>query len=147
MEIILMEDVPSLGRRGEVRVVKEGYARNYLLPKRLAVAATPANRRNLDLLKRQRERHDSRVREAAEQQARQIEGLTHSVTMRASDDGRLYGSVSSQEVVAFLGGHGIAVEKRRVQLEEPIKGLGTFRVPVKLHPEVTAELAVTITRA
>jgi large subunit ribosomal protein L9 len=146
MKIILMEDVAALGRRGEVREVANGYARNFLLPRKLAVPATAANLQNVDHLKRQRERAESRAREAAQGAAGRIASLTLAVTTRASDDGRLYGSVSAQDVVEFLERHAIPVEKRRVLLDEPIKALGEYRVPVKLHPEVTAELLVHVAR-
>ena len=146
MKIILMEDVTTLGRRGDVREVANGYARNFLLPKKLAVPATPANLQNVDHLKRRRERAENRAREEARDAAGRIAALTLTVTTRASEDGRLFGSVSAQDVVEFLERHEIPVEKRRVLLEEPIKALGEYRVPVKLHPEVTAELQVRVAR-
>ncbi len=146
MKIILMEDVPKLGHRGDVREVATGYARNFLLPKKLALPATPANLQNLEHLKRQRERAETRAREEAETDAARIAGLTLTVATRASEDGRLYGSVSAQDVVEFLERHQIPVEKRRVQLEEAIKMLGEYRVSIRLHHDVTATLAVTVTR-
>jgi large subunit ribosomal protein L9 len=146
MKIILMEDVTTLGRRGDVRDVANGYARNFLLPKKLAVPATPANLQNLDHLKRQRERTENRAHQEARDAAGRIAALTLTVTTRASEDGRLFGSVSAQDVVEYLERHEIPVEKRRVLLEEPIKALGEYRVPVKLHPEVTAELQVHVVR-
>src|SRR5262245_31724267 len=114
MKIILMEDVPALGRRGEVREVANGYARNYLLPKKLALLATPGNLQNLEHLKRQRERAESKVREAAQAAADRIAGLALAVATRASEDGRLFGSVTSQDIVEFLGKSQVSVEKRRV---------------------------------
>jgi len=146
MKIILMEDVTTLGRRGDVREVANGYARNFLLPKKLAVPATPANLQNLDHLKRQRERTENRAHQEARDAAGRIAALTLTVTTRASEDGRLFGSVSAQDVVEYLERHEIPVDKRRVLLEEPIKALGEYRVPVKLHPEVTAELQVHVAR-
>jgi large subunit ribosomal protein L9 len=146
MKIILMEDVTTLGRRGDVRDVANGYARNFLLPKKLAVPATPANLQNLDHLKRQRERTENRAHQEARDAAGRIAALTLTVTTRASEDGRLFGSVSAQDVVEYLARHEVPVEKRRVLLEEPIKALGEYRVPVKLHPEVTAELQVHVAR-
>jgi len=146
MKIILMEDIASLGRRGEVREVATGYARNYLLPKKLAVPATPGNLQNLEHLKRQRERSEQKARDEAEATARRIGGLTFAVTTRASEDGHLFGSVSAQDVVQFLEGHQIALEKRRVGLEEPIKALGEYQVPIRLPHDVTATLAVTVSR-
>jgi large subunit ribosomal protein L9 len=133
MKIILMEDVTTLGRRGDVRDVANGYARNFLLP-------------NLDHLKRQRERTENRAHQEARDAAGRIAALTLTVTTRASEDGRLFGSVSAQDVVEYLERHEVRVEKRRVLLEEPIKALGEYRVPVKLHPEVTAELQVHVVR-
>lgn len=146
MKIILMEDVPALGRRGEVREVATGYARNFLLPKKLARPATPTNLQNLEYLKRQRERAESQTRAQAQAAADRIVGLTLAVTMRASEDGRLYGSVSAQDVVEFLERNQIPVEKRRVLLEEPIKTLGEYRVPIRVHHEVTATLTVNVAR-
>jgi len=146
MKIILMEDVTTLGRRGDIRDVANGYARNFLLPKKLAVPATAANLQNLDHLKRQRERTENRAHQEARDAAGRIAALTLTVTTRAAEDGRLFGSVSAQDVVEYLERHEVPVEKRRVLLEEPIKALGEYRVPVKLHPEVTAELQVHVVR-
>ena len=146
MKIILMTDVPSLGRQGEQKDVATGYARNFLLPKKLAVPATATNLRNLDHLRRQRDREESRALETARVTATSIEGLGLHVAARASEDGRLYGSVSAQDVVDFLEKHRISVEKRRVLLEEPIKALGDYKVAIRLHGEVTASLTVQVTR-
>lgn len=146
MKIILMEDVPALGRRGEVREVATGYARNYLLPKKLALPATPGNLQNLEHLKRQRERAEDKAREAAQAAADRIAALELAVATRASEDGRLFGSVSAQDVVEFLERQRIPVEKRRVLLEDPIKALGEYQVPIRLHHDVTATLRVTVTR-
>ncbi len=146
MKIILMTDVPTLGRRGELKDVATGYARNFLLPKKLALPATPANLQNVDHLKRQRLREEEKTLHHARATAERIAGLTLAVAARASEDGRLYGSVGAQDVVEFLGGSQIPVEKRRVLLEEPIKALGEYRVPVWLHADVTATLTVTVVR-
>ena len=146
MKVILMTDVPALGHRGETRDVANGYARNFLLPRKLAVPATPANLKNVEHLKRQRAKEDHRALEVAKAAAERIEALTLSVTARASEDGRLYGSVSQQDVVEFLERHKLPLEKRRVLLEEPIKALGEYKVPVRLHGDVTAALTVSVTR-
>lgn len=146
MKIILMEDVPTLGHRGEVREVATGYARNYLLPKKLALPATAGNLQNLDHLKRQRERAEQKVRDGAQAAAERIAGLTLAVTTRASEDGRLFGSVTAQDIVEFLERNQVPLEKRRVVLEEPIKALGEYGVPIRLHHEVTATLKVTVAR-
>ncbi len=146
MKIILMEDVPALGHRGEVRDVATGYARNYLLPKNLALPATPGNLQNLEHLKRQRERVETKAREEAQAAADRIAALELAVATRASEDGRLFGSVSAQDIVEFLERHRVPVEKRRVLLEEPIKALGEYQVPIRLHHDVTATLRVAVTR-
>jgi large subunit ribosomal protein L9 len=144
MKVILMTDVPALGERGETRDVANGYARNFLLPRKLAVPATPANLKNVEHLKRQRAREEERAHETAKATAERIEGLTLAVTARASEDGRLYGSVSPQDVVEFLERHKISVEKRRVAMDEPIKAVGDYKVSVRLHGDVTAALTVTV---
>lgn len=144
MKVILMTDVPALGQRGETREVAAGYARNFLLPRKLAVPATPANLKNVEHLKRQRAKEEHRALESAKATAARIDALTLAVRARASEDGRLYGSVSAQDVVEFLEKHQVPVEKRRVQLEEPIKAVGEYQVPVRLHSDVTATLTVSV---
>jgi len=146
MKVILMTDVPALGHRGETRDVANGYARNFLLPRKLAVPATPANLKNVEHLKRQRAREEDQALAAAKVTAGRIEALTLAVTARASEDGRLYGSVAAQDVVEFLEKHQVSLEKRRVLLDEPIKALGEYKVPVRLHGDVTAALTVSVTR-
>ena len=145
MKVILMTDVPALGHRGETRDVANGYARNFLLPRKLAVPATPANLKNVEHLKRQRAKEDHRALESARATAARIDALTLAVRARASEDGRLYGSVSAQDVVEFLEKQQVPVEKRRVHLEEPIKAVGEYQVPVRLHADVTATLTVSVT--
>jgi large subunit ribosomal protein L9 len=144
MKVILMTDVPALGHRGETRDVASGYARNFLLPRKLAVLATPANLKNVEHLKRQRQKEEDRALEAARATAGKIDALTLTVTARASEDGRLYGSVSAQDVIEFLERHQVSVEKRRVQLEEAIKAVGDYQVPIRLHGDVTATLTVSV---
>lgn len=146
MKVILLDDIPKVGRRGEVRDVSDGYARNYLFPQKLALLASPGNLQNLDQIKKRQEARASAARAEAETLARAIEALTLSVTRQASEEGRLYGSVGAQDLVAFLAQHRIEVEKRRVGLQEPIKALGEYAVPIRLHAEVTAQLRVTISR-
>ena len=144
MKVILMTDVPALGHRGETRDVANGYARNFLLPRKLAVLATPANLKNVEHLKRQRAKEEHRALEAARAMASRIEALTFAKTARASEDGHLSGSVSAQDVVEFLERNQVTVEKRRVQLEEAIKTVGDYQVPIRLHGDVTATLTVSV---
>lgn len=146
MKVILLDDVAKVGRRGEVREVSAGYARNFLIPKKLALTATPGNLKNLQQIKQQQEAKADRVKGGAEAVQAQIEALVFQVTRQASEEGKLFGSVTSQDVVDFLGSRGVAVERRRVQLEEPLKTLGETSVPIRLHPEVTAQLKVNVGR-
>ena len=147
MKIILLDDVPKLGRRGEVRDVSDGYARNYLVPQKLALAATAGNLRNLESIKATQEGRASRLRAQAEAQAQAIEALSFAQVRQASDEGRLFGSVGRADIAAFLLQNGVDVDRRRVMLDEPIKTLGEFSVPIRLHSEVTAQLKVSVSRS
>jgi large subunit ribosomal protein L9 len=146
MKVILLDDVAKLGRRGEVREVSDGYARNYLIPHKLALVATPGQLRNLVHLKSQQEAKASRIRAHAESVRARIEAVACEERRQASEEGRLFGSVTSQDLVDFLAGHGIQIERRRIGLEEPIKSLGEHTVPIRLHPEVIAHLKVSVVR-
>jgi len=146
MKIILLDDVPKLGRRGEVRDVSDGYARNYLLPQKLALNATPGNLRNIETIKAAQESRAAKQHSEAGMQAQAIEALTFAQTRQASDEGRLFGSVGKADLAAFLSQNGIEVERRRIVLDEPIKSLGEFSVPIRLHGDVTASLKVSVAR-
>ena len=146
MKIILLEDVSTLGRRGEVRDVADGYARNYLLPHRLALSATAANMKNLEGIKARQDSQAAKNLAEAQAQAHAIEELHLNVSRQASDEDRLFGSVGRNDIAAFLTQHGVEIERRRIGLDEPIKTLGEFSVPIRLHPEVTAAFKVTVTR-
>jgi len=146
MKIILMDDVPALGRRGEVRDVSDGYARNYLLPHKLALHATSANLKNLEQIKVRQDAAAAKLTSQAKDQARAIEALHFTQARQASDEGRLFGSIGKADLVAFLSQQGVEVERRRITLDEPIKTLGDFSVPVRLHGDVTAQLRVSVTR-
>jgi large subunit ribosomal protein L9 len=147
MRVILLDDVPKVGRRGEVRDVADGYARNYLIPRKLALAATAGQLNNLEHLKRQQEAKAARVRADAEAQRARIEALVYEPRRQASEEGKLFGSVTAQDLAEFLESQGVRVERRRILLEEPIKALGETTVPVRLHPEVIAHLRVNVVRA
>ena len=146
MKIILMDDVPALGRRGEVRDVSDGYARNYLLPHKLALHATSANLKNLEQIKVRKDAAAAKLTAQARDRARAIEALHFAQPRQASDEGRLFGSIGKADLAAFLSQHGIEVERRRITLDEPIKTLGEFSVSVRLHGDVTAQLRVSVTR-
>ena len=146
MKIILLEDVSTLGRRGEVRDVADGYARNYLLPHKLALTATSANLKNLEGIKARQDSQAAKNLADAQAQAHVIEALHLAVSRQASDEDRLFGSVGRNDIAAFLSQRGVDIERRRIGLDEPIKTLGEFSVPIRLHADVTAQLKVTVTR-
>ena len=146
MEVILREDVDKLGRRGEVVKVAEGYGRNFLLPRGLALAVNEANKA---MIARERKQHDARMaKEKAEFQAvaDRINGIRFVAPRKVGENDALYGSVTSGDIADFLKGKGVEIDKRKVQLEEPIKKLGEHEVQVKLHPEVSARLKVLVTK-
>jgi len=146
MKVILLDDVAKVGRRGEVRDVSDGYARNFLIPKKLALSATAGNLKNLDHIQRQQEAKADRIRGDAEALRARIEALVYEERRQASEEGKLFGSVTSQDIADFLGAQGLKVERRRVHLEEPIKALGETTVSIRLHPEVIAQLRVSVVR-
>jgi large subunit ribosomal protein L9 len=146
MKIILLDDVQKLGRRGEVRDVSDGYARNFLIPKKLALSATAGNLKNLEHIKKQANAKADRIKGDAEALRDRIDALTYEERRQASEEGKLFGSVTSQDIAAFLEQHKLAVDRKRVQLDEPIKALGETMVPIRLHPEVTAHLKVSVVR-
>jgi large subunit ribosomal protein L9 len=147
MKIILLDDVAKVGRRGEVRDVSDGYARNFLIPKKLALSASAGNMKNLEHIKVQANAKADRVKNDAEELRQRIEGLTLEERRQASEEGKLFGSVTSQDIVDFLDKHGVKVERRRVQLDEPIKTLGESSVPIRLHQDVTAQFKVSVVRS
>lgn len=146
MKVILLDDVAKVGRRGEVRDVSDGYARNFLIPKKLALGATAGNLKNLQHIKTQQDAKASRVKADAESLRERIEALTYEERRQASEEGKLFGSVTAQDLVDFLEQHRIKIERRRVVLDEPIKALGESAVPIRLHAEVTAQLKVNVVR-
>jgi large subunit ribosomal protein L9 len=146
MKVILLDDVTKVGRRGEVRDVSDGYARNFLIPKRLALSATAGNLKNLEHIKKQQDAKADRVKADAESLRARIEALGYEERRQASEEGKLFGSVTAQDIADFLGTRGIKMDRKRITLDEPIKGLGEFSVSMRLHPEVTAQLKVTVAR-
>lgn len=146
MKVILLDDVTKVGRRGEVREVSDGYARNFLIPKKLALSATAGNLKNLEHIKKQQEAKADRVKADAESLRAKIEALVYEERRQASEEGKLFGSVTTQDIADFLVSRGIDIDRKRLTLEEPIKALGDFSVSMRLHPEVTAQLKVTVAR-
>ncbi len=146
MKVILLDDVTKVGRRGEVRDVSDGYARNFLIPKKLALSATAGNLKNLDHIRKQQEAKAGRIKNDAESLRDRIEALTFEQQRQASEEGKLFGSVTSQDIHEFLGANGFSIERRRIVLDEPLKALGEHQVTIRLHADVTAQLRVNIQR-
>jgi large subunit ribosomal protein L9 len=147
IEVILREHVEHLGRRGEVVKVAPGYARNYLFPRQLALAVTDENRRQIDRERAKAElRELQELREAESLRAR-LEAIDVTVARRVGENQVLYGSVTSADVADLLAARDLPVDRRKIQLSEPLKALGEHRVAVKLHRDVTAELTVKVVPA
>lgn len=144
MKVILMQDVESLGEVGEVVEVANGYGRNYLLPRGIAVAATAKNKRQLEHQNQLREHRIAQARKEAQTLADQLQSASCRFTRKTAEEGRLFGSVTSMDIAEQLQNMGIALDRRRIQLDQPIKSLGDFAVPVRLPGELHSEVKVTV---
>jgi large subunit ribosomal protein L9 len=144
MEVILKEDVANLGLRGEVVKVADGFGRNYLLPRKLAMQATEANKAVIEQMKAAAARRSATEKAQAEELVIKLKPLVLSFTRRSGEQGHLFGSVTSADIAAELGAHGFEVDRRRIQLSEPLKSLGEFHVAIRLHREVTAHVTVKV---
>ncbi len=144
MEVILKEDVPKLGSRGDVVKVAEGYGRNFLLPRKLAIEANTANKAVIEQMKAAAVRRSVKEKSEAEALAKQFEGLSVSFRRRSGESDQLFGSVTSSDIAEALEKKSFHIDRRKIQLHEPLKSLGEFEVPVKLHKDVTAHLKVVI---
>ena len=144
MEVILREDVKYLGKAGELVKVKPGYARNYLLPKGLAFEATEGNRKRILAESKARMARAAEEKVAAEGLAAQLAGVSVTLTRKAGEGDRLFGSITAQDLAEALAAQGHTVDRRRIELEHPIKSLGEHSVPIRLHHEVTASVRVTV---
>ena len=146
MEVILKEDVAKLGARGEVVNVAEGYGRNYLLPKKLAVEATQANKSVIEQMKASAVRKLVKEKGDAELLGKQFEGVSLHFTRKAGEHDTLFGSVTAADIAHELEGRGFNVDRRKIELDQPLKSLGEFSVPIKLHKEVTVQIKVAVTK-
>jgi large subunit ribosomal protein L9 len=146
MEVILREDIEKLGGRGQVVKVAAGYARNFLLPKRLAVEATDSNRKIVEQERQAHLRKEAKQKGEAEDLSKLLGGVTVTIAQKAGENDQLFGSVTSKDVADALAAKNFTIDRRKVQLEEPIKQLGEFKVPVRLHRDVTAEITVNVVR-
>jgi len=144
MEVILIDDVFELGRRGQIVRVADGYGRNYLIPKRLAIPATPGNRKIIEQQRLSIAKKEAKYTEEAELLAQEL-GQTHVLISRKSGDaGTLFGSVTSKDIMNLLKTSEIQIDRRKIMLQQPIKSIGNYRISVRLHSDVTAELLVSI---
>lgn len=144
MEVILKEDVSNLGHRGEVVKVADGYGRNYLLPRKLAMEATPANKAVIEQMKASALRRSAKEKAEAEQLVSQLNAVALVFERRVGENDHLFGSVTSSDIAQGLADKGFNIDRRKVHLDEPLKSTGEFHVPVKLHREVTAHVSVTV---
>jgi large subunit ribosomal protein L9 len=146
MEIILREDIERLGIRGQVVKVADGYARNFLLPKRLAVAATDANRKIVEQERQAHLRREAKQKGEAEDLSKLMAGVIVIIAQKAGENDQLFGSVTSKDVADALAQKNFTIDRRKVLMDEPIKQLGEFKVPVRLHKDVTAEITVQVVK-
>ena len=144
MKVILKQDVEKLGKAGDVVKVAPGYGRNYLIPKRFALEATPGNIKKAEVEKLAQARRDHREKESATILARDIVKQTVIIRRKSGEGGALYGSVTALDIADFLITHKIDIDKRKIHLEEPIKALGEYQVPIRLHREVTVPIKVIV---
>jgi large subunit ribosomal protein L9 len=146
MEVILRQHVDNLGRRGEIVKVADGYARNYLLPRKLALPATAGNKQHVERERRLFEAREAEERGQAEAIAARLTAITVEIARRVGDTEQLYGSVTASDIAEFLKGKGFDIDRRKLILPEPIKAIGEHEVPLKLHRDVTVPLKVHVVR-
>jgi large subunit ribosomal protein L9 len=144
MQVILLEDILSLGKAGDLVKVSDGYGRNYLIPQKKAILGTEKGLKMLEHQKRQVQVRMGKMKKGLDKVAQQIEGLSCTFTKSVGESGKLFGSVTSMEIETYLKGNGIEVDRKKIVLDEPIKSIGMFTVPIKLHPEIVAQLKVWV---
>ena len=145
MKIILLQDEKKLGKKGDVIEASDGFARNYILPKKIGIEATAKNMNDLKLPKANEDKHAKEQLDAAKALAAQLEGKQIIVSIKGGEGGRTFGSVSSKEIAAACQEqHGIEVDKKKIQMTESLKNFGSYEVPIKLHPQVTGKLMVKV---
>lgn len=146
MEVILKQDIDKIGKSGSVVKVKDGFARNFLFPNNMALPLTSANLKKLEEEKKIKATQLDKARNACEEKKKRIESLSLTISALVQDDEKLYGSVTEQEIANALEEEGLQIDKNLIILAEPIKSLGIYEIPVKLHPEVTAKVKVWIVK-
>jgi large subunit ribosomal protein L9 len=144
MEVILKEDVATLGSRGDVVKVADGYGRNFLLPRKLAIEASTGNKKVTEQMRAAAVRRSAKEKAHAEQLSKQFDGLSVSFHRKSGENDQLFGSVTSADIAEALEKKGFNIDRRKIQLHEPLKTMGEFTIPVKLHKDVTTHLKVVI---
>ena len=144
MKVLLKQDVPKIGKKGQILDVKEGYARNFLIPGGLAVEASGGAMKQIEEEKKASDRHKAKEKEEAQDLAKKIEAVSILLKHKAGDEGRLFGSITSAEVAEALKQKNFNIDKKKIVLEEPIRLVGDYEVKIKLHPEVVAHLNVSV---
>ena len=146
MKVLLRQDQENLGKRGDVVSVKNGFARNYLFPKGIALEATPSSERVIEEERRTIARRQDKDRKSAEIQAKELEAVSVTAAVAVGEEDRVFGSVTSQTIADLLKEKGYDIDKRKILLDEPIKALGVYSVPVKLHPEVEVKIRLWVVK-
>jgi large subunit ribosomal protein L9 len=146
MEVILRQDVDKLGSRGQVVKVAPGYARNFLLPNKIAVSATDANRKIVEQERQAHVRKEAKQKGEAEDLAKLVNGVSLTIVQKAGENDQLFGSVTSKDIVDALAAQNFEIDRRKIHLDEPIKQLGEYKIPVRLYKDVTAEIAVHVVK-
>jgi len=146
VNVILLQDIDKLGALGDEIAVKDGYARNYLIPRKMAVEATSGALKILEKKKKEKAQLEQKAREEAEQLSERISNVSCTITMEAGEEDRLFGSVTSEMISESLAAEGIEVDKKKIVMEEPIKKLGVYAVDIKLHPEVKTQARIWVVK-
>ncbi len=146
MKIILLKDVDNLGTIGDELEVKDGYARNYLIPKKFAMESSEGAMRILEQKKREKENSERKIKEECAQLAEKIRSVSCTISMETGEEDKLFGSVTSETIADSLRGEGFDIDKKKIELEEPIKSLGVYTVEIRLHPEVTTQARIWVVK-
>lgn len=144
MKVILKEDVKNLGTMGQIVNVADGYARNFLIPKGLAIEANPKNIKSMEHIKRTINEKAKKIKNSAQELADKISKMKLAIKAKAGEEGKLFGSVTQMDIAELLKSEGIEIDKRKIYLEEPIKRLGMYTISIKIHPEISAQLNLEV---
>ena len=146
MNVVLIQDVKGLGILGDEVKVKDGYGRNYLIPQKMAMEATPTALRVIDVARRKKARRDEKIKAECEQIAEKIKGLSCTITMESGEEEKLFGAVTADMIAESLMAEGLEIDKRKIDLAEPIKALGVYNVDIRLHAEVKAQARIWVVK-